>query len=61
MTLILCVCVISLELESRLQDVSRQRIDEEQRLRNERDRMEGRMKELADAKEAAEKEALVAR
>ena len=51
----------SLELESRLQETSRRKTDEEQQLQRERERMEVRMRELADTKEAAEKEALVAR
>ena len=60
MTIVFC-SFDSLELEGKLQETSRRRIDDEQQLHKERERMEGRMKELMTAKEAAEKEALVAR
>ena len=50
-----------LELETKLQELERRRIDEEAQRAAERDKVEERIKTAQDAKETAERETLVLR
>ena len=47
------------ELETRVQELERRRIDDESRLQSEREKLDDRLAQARDAKDSAEKEALV--
>ena len=53
--------VCRLELESKLQELERRRIDEEARIHTEREKMEDRLNAAKESKDTAEKEAIVLR
>ena len=56
-----CMYYCRLELETKLQELERRRIDEEAQRAAERDKVEERIKAAQDAKETAERETLVLR
>ena len=57
-TQFLAVCC-RVDLETRLQELERRKIDDDSKLQAERERMEEKVQAARDAKETAEKEALV--
>ena len=54
-----CILFGRLEMEAKLQEVERRKIDEESRQSSDRDKMEERVRQANDSKESAEKEYLV--
>ena len=58
---IVSVVVCRMELETKLQEMERRKIDEETHRQMEREKMEEQVKTHQEAKEIAEKEALVHR
>ena len=57
----MCLCAFAarLDVETKLQELERRRIDEESKLQAERERMDERLNTARDAKDTAEKEAIV--
>ena len=54
-----CILFGRLDMEAKLQEVERRKIDEESRRSSDRDKMEERVRQANDSKESAEKEYLV--